>query len=72
MNNMTNKSANRSDKYFLEDQERWESLGFDWESWNATVTKILRKQTVMSSGGTGIKPRATSSRGSFPGSDWMA
>jgi hypothetical protein len=72
MSNMTNTSAKSSDRYFLEDQERWESLGFDWESWNATVTKILRKQTVMSSSETGMKPRATHSRGRLSSSNWMA
>ncbi len=72
MSNMTNTSAKGSDRYFLEDQERWESLGFDWKSWNATVTKILRKQTVLSSSQTGMKPHATHSRGRLSSSNWMA
>jgi len=59
MSNMANTSAKNNDRYYLEDQERWENLGFDWESWNATVRTILRKQTVMSSSETGTKPRTT-------------
>ena len=33
MNDMTNTSAESTDKYFLEEQEIWASLGFDWEDW---------------------------------------
>jgi len=49
MNDMTNTSAESTDKYFLEEQEIWASLGFDWEDWNATVEKILQQQSVQSS-----------------------
>ena len=75
MSNTTNTtitSANSSGRYFLEDQERWENLGFDWESWNETVSNILRKQTVMSSNEARVKPRATISSSSLSSSNWMA
>jgi hypothetical protein len=49
MSDITNTSAESSDKYFLQDQERWEKLGFDWESWNRTVEKILQQQSPTSS-----------------------
>jgi len=32
------------DKYYLEDRERWENLGFDWQGWNATIEKIMQRQ----------------------------
>jgi len=51
MSDITNTSAESGDKYFLhdQDQERWEKLGFDWESWNRTVEKILQQQSTTSS-----------------------
>ena len=49
MSNITNTSAESSDKYLLEDRERWEKLGFDWESWNRTVEKILQQQSATNS-----------------------
>ncbi len=53
-----------SDKYYLEDRERWESLGFDWEGWNATIAKILQQQTVASTGGQQGNPgKASLARG---------
>jgi hypothetical protein len=51
MSDLTSNSDESSDKYFLEDQERWEKLGFDWESWNRTVVKILQQQSATSSNG---------------------
>ena len=45
MNDMTNTTAEPNDSYFLEEQELWENLGFDWEGWNATVEKILQQQS---------------------------
>ena len=36
MNNMMDTATESGDKYFLQEQELWESLGFDWEGWNAT------------------------------------
>jgi len=48
MSDMINNSAQSNDKYFLEDRERWEELEFDWESWNATVEKILQQQSAAS------------------------
>ena len=48
MSEMTNTAAEGSDKYFLQEQERWESLGFDWEGWNATVEKILQQKSATS------------------------
>ena len=51
MNEITNTTAESSDKYFLEDQERWEKLGLDWQSWNRTVEKILQQQSAASSSG---------------------
>jgi hypothetical protein len=49
MSDMTNTSAESSDKYFLQDRERWDNLGFDWKSWNATVEKILQQQSATNS-----------------------
>ena len=46
MNDMTNRTAEAIDSYFLEEQELWENLGFDWEGWNATVEKILKQQSA--------------------------
>jgi hypothetical protein len=46
MNDMTNTTAEANDSYFLEEQELWENLGFDWEGWNATVEKILKQQSA--------------------------
>ena len=34
MSDNTNSATAGSDKYYLEDRERWESLGLDWEGWN--------------------------------------
>jgi hypothetical protein len=45
---MINSAVNDSDKYFLQEQELWENLGFDWEGWNATVEKILQQKSAMS------------------------
>jgi len=49
MRKMTNTAADDSDKYFLQEQELWENLGFDWEGWNATVEKILQQQSATNS-----------------------
>ena len=49
MNEMNNTIARSSDKYFLEEQELWDNLGFDWEGWNATVEKILQQQSASNS-----------------------
>ena len=46
MNDMKNTTAEANDNYFLEEQELWENLGFDWEGWNATVEKILKQQST--------------------------
>ena len=46
MNDMKNTTAEANDSYFLEEQELWENLGFDWEGWNATVEKILKQQSA--------------------------
>jgi hypothetical protein len=48
MNDKTDSAAAGSDKYYLEDRERWESLGFDWAGWNATIEKILRRRAAAS------------------------
>jgi hypothetical protein len=45
MSDITNTIEQSSDKYFLEEQELWDNLGFDWEGWNATVEKILQQQS---------------------------
>jgi hypothetical protein len=49
MSDITNTTAENSDKYFLEEQELWDNLGFDWEGWNATVEKILQQKSAMNS-----------------------
>ena len=49
MSDVTNTTAESSDKYFLEEQELWDNLGFDWEGWNATVEKILQQQSASNS-----------------------
>jgi len=49
MSDKTDSASVGSDKYFLEDRERWESLGFDWEGWNATIAKILQQRTAANS-----------------------
>ena len=46
MSEMTTAAAEGSDKYFLQEQERWENLGFDWEGWNTTVAKILQQKSA--------------------------
>lgn len=48
MSDKTDTATAGSDKYFLEDWERWESLGFDWQGWNATIAKILQQRSVAS------------------------
>lgn len=48
IDDMTNTSTMSNDKYFLQEQELWESLGFDWKGWNATVEKILQQKSPMS------------------------
>jgi hypothetical protein len=48
MNDKTDSAAAGSDKYYLEDRERWEKLGFDWAGWNATIEKILRQRAKKS------------------------
>jgi hypothetical protein len=51
MSDNTNSATAGSDKYYLEDRERWESLGLDWEGWNKTIEKILRQRAVASTAG---------------------
>ena len=46
MSEMTNTATEGNDKYFLQERERWENLGFDWEGWNATVAKILQQKSA--------------------------
>lgn len=46
MSEMTDSAAERGDKYFLQEQERWENLGLDWEGWNTTVAKILQQKST--------------------------
>ena len=48
MSEISNTAVDDSDKYFLQEQELWENLGFDWEGWNATVEKILQHKSAMS------------------------
>ena len=50
MSNKTDSATVGSDKYFLEDWERWESLGFDWQGWNATIAKILQQRSKARTG----------------------
>ena len=47
INDTMDASTESGDKYFLQEQEIWESLGFDWEGWNATVEKILQQKPVV-------------------------
>ena len=56
MNDMTNSSEESTDRYFLEEQEIWESLGFDWKGWNATVEKILQQQSTQNTQGQDQPP----------------
>ena len=52
MSDITKTTAESSDdnnKYFLEEQELWDNLGFDWEGWNTSVEKMLYRQSVMNS-----------------------
>jgi hypothetical protein len=51
MSEIINTAVDDSDKYFLQKQELWENLGFDWEGWNATVEKILQQKSAMSRSG---------------------
>jgi hypothetical protein len=46
MSNITKPSAENNGNYFLEEPERWEALGIDWQDWNATVEKILQRQAT--------------------------
>ena len=46
MSDMTNTSEEGDSKYLLAERERWEALEFDWQSWNATVEKILQQQSA--------------------------
>ena len=48
MSEIINAAVDDSDKYFLQEREHWENLGFDWEDWNATVEKILQHKLAMS------------------------
>jgi len=48
MSEMKNTSSESNDKYFLQEQELWENLGFDWEGWNAAVEKILQQKSAAS------------------------
>jgi len=48
MNEMKNTFGESNDKYFLQEQELWENLGFDWEGWNAAVEKILQQKAAAS------------------------
>ena len=48
MSDKTDHATESSARYYLEDPERWESLGFDWAGWNATIEKILRRRTAKS------------------------
>jgi len=48
INDTMDASTESGDKYFLQEQEIWESLGFDWEGWNATVEKILQQKSAQS------------------------
>jgi len=48
MSDMMDTATESGDKYFLQEQELWESLGFDWEGWNATVEKILQQKPAQS------------------------
>ena len=49
MTNIIKTSAEDGDKYFLQEQELWENLGFDWEGWNATVEKIQQQHSAPNS-----------------------
>ena len=51
MSDNTNSATAGNDKYYLEDRERWESLGLDWQGWNATIEKILRQRAAASNAG---------------------
>jgi len=46
MSDMMDTATESGDKYFLREQELWESLGFDWEGWNTTVAKILQQKSA--------------------------
>jgi len=49
MSELKNITTENDDKYYLEEQELWDNLGFDWEGWNATVKKILQQQSATNS-----------------------
>ena len=53
MTDKTDSATADSDKYYLEDRERWENLGFDWQGWNATIEKILQHWAVSTGGQQG-------------------
>lgn len=48
MSEINNTPGDSNDKYFLQEQELWENLGFDWEGWNAAVEKILQQKSAAS------------------------
>lgn len=48
MSDKTDSATESSAKYYLEDPERWEKLGFDWAGWNATIAKILKRRAAKS------------------------
>lgn len=50
MSDETDSATAGSDKYYLEDRERWESLGFDWRGWNATIERILQQRAAVRGG----------------------
>jgi hypothetical protein len=47
MSNINNSRVEDDDRFFLEEQELWENLGFDWEGWNESVEKVLKLQAAM-------------------------
>jgi hypothetical protein len=49
------------DKFYLEDRERWENLGLDWEGWNATIEKIRQRQQAEDAAMAGKESRACNS-----------
>ncbi len=46
------------DRFYLEDRERWEDLGFDWQGWNATIEKILQRQQAQDAAAAAKTPQA--------------
>lgn len=47
MSDLTNSVGDSDSNYFLDEQERWEALGFDWQDWNLTVAKIIQQQALV-------------------------